>query len=356
MSPLEPSRPARRTRRRPAPASSPGTLVADPAAEPTVVDVMGYNAETFAEEKISDPAALSQWRERYGVVWVNISGLANVELIQKIGAAFELHPLALADALNAYQRPKMEQYATFDFFVARMANRVDSVDLEQLSLFVGDRFVIAIQEKIGDCFGPVRERIRKPQSRMRQAGADYLAFAIVDAVVDFYFPVLEHYGESLDALEEAVVLGLDAKMPVRLHALKRDLLAFRRCLWPLRDALNTALRDPSPRLHKETQIYLRDCHDHVVQLLDLLETYRELAADLLDIHLSVLNTRMNEVMKVLTIISTLFIPMTFIASIYGMNFKWMPELGWRGGYPFALALMGLVALAMLVYFKKKRWF
>ena len=252
----------------------------------------------------------------------------------------------------------MEQYETYDFIVARMANRVDAVAMEQLGLFLGDRFVVMFQEAPGDCFEPVRERLRKQQGRIRNLGADYLAYAILDATIDFYFPVLEHYGEALDGLEEEVLRGSDAKMPSRLHGLKRDLLTFRRALWPLRDALNTWLRDSGPRLTPETRIYLRDGYDHVAQLLDLLETYRELAADLLDIHLSVLNTRMNEVMKVLTIISTIFIPMTFIASIYGDELQVYARVGcaWRWGYPFALLVMGLIAAGMVRYFKREKWF
>jgi magnesium transporter len=354
--PKTPSRPVRKVSHRPAPGSVPGTLAKDASAKPTIIQVIGYGPDAIAEETITDPKGLSDWRQRFPIVWVNVSGLANADLIKQVGDFFQIHQLALADAVNNYQRPKMEQYDTYDFIIARMANRVDAAEMEQLGLFLGDRFVLTFQETPGDCFNSVRERLRKQQGRLRRLGADALAYSILDATVDFYFPVLEHYGESLDGLEEDVLLGSDLEMPSRLHGLKRDLLTFRRSLWPLRDALNAWLRDPGPRLTPETAIYLRDCYDHVAQLLDLLETYRELASDLLDIHLSVINTRMNEVMKVLTIISTIFIPMTFIASIYGMNFKYMPELNWRWGYPFALFLMALIAAGMLRYFRKKKWF
>ena len=326
------------------------------AVAPTAFRILAYGPDDILEQPLTDVAALNDILRRFPVVWIDGAGLGDPERIKALGHALGLHPLAVADTLHTVQRPKFEQYDAYDYFVVRMSNRTDAVEMEQLSLFLGGRFVLTIQEHPGDCFDGVRERIRAKQGRIRGMGPDYLAYSIIDAAIDFYFPTLENYGEALDRLESDVLRGTDTRMPARLHGLKRDLLKCRRGLWPLRDALNACLRDPSARITADAKVYFRDCYDHVTQLLDLLEPYRELAADLLDIHLSVLNTHMNEIMKVLAIISTIFMPMTFVASIYGMNFKHMPELDWRYGYPFALGLMAVLALCMLIYFKKKKWF
>ncbi len=344
-----------RAKRKAPPGTAPGTLIPDRPTIPSVFDLFAYGPDEFMEKK---DATLKEIQEasRFPVLWVNVNGLGDTAKLQALGDYFKLHPLALEDAVNTHQRPKVDQFENFDFFVVRMANRIDRVDMEQLGLFLGDRFVITFQEFPGDCFDAIRERIRKPAHRLRLQGTDYLAYSLIDAAIDFYFPVLEHYGERLEDLEQTVITRDTVDLPNKIHGVKRDLLLFRRSLWPLRDALNTFLRDPSQRLKPENTVYFRDAYDHTVQLLDLLETYRELSADLLDIYLSAVNNRMNEVMKVLTIISTIFIPMTFIASIYGMNFHILPELSWRYGYLWALGLMAAVALSMILYFRRKGWF
>jgi magnesium transporter len=222
-------------------------------------------------------------------------------------------------------------------------------------LFLGKRFVVTFQEEPGDCFNPLRERLRKGHAALRSQGPDYLAYSLLDGLVDSYFPILEDYGERLDRLEEVTLAGALSSSVRELHSVKRQLFSFRRAVWPLRDTMSALVRDQSPLIGPEARLHLRDCYDHVVQVIDLLETYRELSSDLIDLHLSSVNTRMNEVMRVLTIIATIFIPMTFIASIYGMNFKYMPELEWRGGYAYALGLMAMVAIIMLVWFWRKGW-
>jgi magnesium transporter len=355
-SPEPKSKMRRRVRPHSSPGAPPGTLVADPNALPTKLHVIAYTPEDLVDEKPEDPARLKALLEKYSVVWLNVTGLADVETIRKIGEIFGLHPLALEDVINTHQRPKIEPYDGFDFFILQMANASDPVDIEQLAIFLGPRFVITFQERPGDCFGPIRERLSRSAGPFRRAGPDYLAYAIVDSVVDFFFPLLEGYGEKLDALEDAVVLEGDPRMARRIHEVKRELLVFRRAVWPLRDALNSWLRDPSPRLSDATRVYLRDCYDHCVQIIDLLETYRELAADLMDVYLSSINNRMNQVMKVLTLIATIFIPTTFIASIYGMNFHYMPELEWHWGYFYALGLMAAVALGLLFVFFRLGFF
>ena len=233
--------------------------------------------------------------------------------------------------------------------------------MEQFSLFLGPNFVLTFDEQPGDCFDPVRERVRRKHGRVREAGADYLAYALLDTIVDCYFPLLERYGEQLEDLEETIISQPNHTVVAAIHDIKRDLLSLRRAIWPQRETFNTLLRDKTPLLTDETRLHLRDCYDHTVQLIDLIETYRELGADLMDIYLSSVSNRTNETMRVLTVIATIFIPLTFIAGVYGMNFNagtspWnMPELGWYWGYPLVLGLMAMVAAGQLFFFWRKGW-
>jgi len=237
----------------------------------------------------------------------------------------------------------------------------EALTTEQLSIFLGRNYVLTFQEEPGDCFDAVRDRIAKGGGRIRNCGPDYLAYALIDAFIDDYFPVLERYGEKLEALESEVITRADNQLIAHIHQVKRDLLVLRRAIWPLREAINSLIRDPTPLISDETRIYFRDCHDHAVQLIDLLENYREIASSLVEVYLSSVSNRLNEIMKVLTIFTVVFIPLNFIASIYGMNFNpeksaWnMPEVNWIYGYPFTLGLMATVALSMLIYFRKKKW-
>jgi magnesium transporter len=343
-------------RRHSAPGTPPGTLVAAPGAIPSTLQLFLYDANGIQEKANATLDDVRAALAAPGILWVNVNGLGSLSILEGLQTVFGLHPLAMEDALNTYQRPKVDVFEKYDFIVVRMSNRVDKADMEQLSLFLGDRFVLTLQERPGDCFDSIRDRLRKDSGRSRKCGADYLAYALLDAVVDFYFPTLENYGERLDNLEERALAASTRAVLSDVHRVRRDLLTFRRSVWPLRDAFSAWLRDPSPRLTPETRLYLRDLYDHSVQLMDLIETYRELCSDLMDIYLSGVNLRMNEIMKVLTVISTIFIPMTFIASIYGMNFQDMPELHWRWGYPAVLCGMALIAVGMIVYFRKKRWF
>jgi magnesium transporter len=290
-----------------------------------------------------------------------VVGVGDAETVRRIGEIFALHRLALEDCINVHQRPKVEEYEDHRFIVSRMAMIREGPDTEQISLFLGRNFVITFQEQPGDCFGPVRERLRAARGRIRAAGADYLAYALLDAIVDSYFPVLESYGERIEDLEDDVLLRPDNRTVAQIFELKRDLLALRRAAWPQREAINTLIREPSPLIDDETRIFLRDCYDHAVHVLDIVETHREQAASLTDVYLSSMSNRLNEVMKVLTIIATIFIPLSFIASVYGMNFDterspWnMPELEWYFGYPFALGLMALTAAGLLLFFRRKGW-
>jgi len=349
------------TRRRTPPGSTPGLLLADPGAPPPRLSLTGYAPEALEEVPLDDAGGLRARLDRHAVTWVDVQGLGDVELIRQLGEIFGLHSLALEDVLNVHQRPKVEAFDDHLFIVLRMPAQGPGIDTEQVAMFVGERYVLTFQERHGDCFGAVRERIRRDGSRLRASGTDYLAYALLDAAVDAFFPVLEALGETLGSLEEAVT-GHGPSVPVaRIHSLKRDLLALRRTLWPIREMTGALLRDDSRFISPRTRLYLRDCYDHAVQLMDIVETQREIAASLVDIHLSSVSARMNEVMKVLTVIATIFIPLSFVASVYGMNFDpaaspWnMPELGWYWGYPYALGIMLAVALVLLGYFWRKGW-
>jgi len=341
--------------------ATPGTLRIHPDATRPVVRVMAYGPDDFAEQEVDDPESLAPLLGKWPVTWVNVDGLGDAEMLTRIGEIFQMHPLALEDAVNVPQRAKVEQYGENLFIVTRMVSLGEHLETEQLSLFLGRGVVVTFQERSGDCLEPVRERIRKGTGRLRGAGADYLVYALLDAVIDAYFPVLEQRGEHLETLEDQVIAHPDSSMIARIHTAKRDLLALRRAIWPQREAINSLLRDPIDLVAESTHVYLRDCYDHVIQVIDVVETYRELASGLLDAYQSSVANRMNEVMKVLTIIATIFIPLGFLAGIWGMNFDPeaspfnMPELGWRYGYPVGLALMGTVAVCLLLFFWRRGW-
>lgn len=346
-----------------APAGSlPGVLIADPRAKKPAIRVLAYGPDELVEHKLIDLAGVRALLHKYPVLWIDVDGLADAETVRALGEMFHLHPLAMEDVLHVFQRPKLEQYGKHFFLVARMASLNENLENEQLSMFLGDDFVLTFQDSLpGDCLDPVRNRIRHALGRIRQFGPDHLVYALLDAVVDGHFPVLEEYGEQLDALEERILEASGSGVVASIHGIKRDLLVLRRSMWPLRDALHSLLRDPIPLVSDETRVYLRDCYDHALRIIEMIETYRELCADLIDLHLSNVNNRMSEVMKVLTVFSAVFIPLTFIVGVYGMNFDtsvspWnMPELRWRYGYPLAMGAMLLVALALLLFFYRKGW-
>jgi magnesium transporter len=351
----------RRFRRRTPIGASPGTLLPDPSATRTQVHLIAYGPDSLLERDVDNVEELPALVQGQSVTWIDVAGLADTDKIARIGESFGLHPLALEDAVHVHQRGKVEAYADHLFIVARMVRLTDRLETEQLGIFLGKGFVITFQEQPGDCLDPVRERIRKGGGRLRSHGADYLTYALLDAVVDHYFPILEEFGERLEQLEADVVANPDSTIITRIHHTKRDLLALRRTLWPQREALNSLLREPSPLISEDIRVYLRDCYDHSVQIIELLETFREIAGGMLDVYLSSLSNRMNEIMKMLTMIATIFIPLSFIAGVYGMNFDpaaspWnMPELEWYLGYPAALLLMLVVGIGLLLHFRRQRW-
>jgi magnesium transporter len=339
----------------------PGLLVPSPSGLPTAVRIIAYDDNEFCDRKIVSLDDLVSLRERLAVVWVDIVGFADPELITALGRQFNFHPLALEDAVNTHQRPKAEDYGDHVFIVARMLDSARPVETEQIAMFLGEGFVITLQERPGDCFDAVRERLKNGRGRIRSLGADYLCYALIDTLIDFYFPALEHMGERLEELEDAVVEFARPEHIEALHDIRRDLLMLRRAVWPHREMLNDLLRDEHAVIRPETRAFVRDCYDHTIQLMDVVETYREIASGLIDIYMSSVSVRLNEVMKVLTVMATVFMPLSFIASVYGMNFDrtvspWnMPELGWYFGYPFALFLMAASAAGLVWFMWRKGW-
>ena len=329
-------------------------------AGPPVMQAIAYHGNDFVEKELGQPEDVVELLEQWPVTWLNVAGLDNAETIDRLGSIFGLHHLALEDVVHVRQRAKVEQYGEQLFIVARMPRGEEGLQTEQLSMFVGKNFVLTFIEDPGDSFEPVRTRLRGGGG-LREAGPGYLTYSLLDAVIDAYFPVVEAYAERLDRLEDRVTARPNRRALAEIHTAKRNLRSIRRVVWPFREALNCLLRDPSPLIDDDTRVHLRDCYDHLVLIIDLVETYRELCSDLTDLYLSSLSNRLNEVMKVLTIIATIFMPLSFITGVYGMNFRpdrspWnMPELNWKYGYPYALGLMALTVLGMLWYFRRKGW-
>ena len=334
----------------------PGSMLSDPAAPRPAIAVVHMREGTLTELPDATLERVRELRELGGTIWVAVAGLGDVEVLRQLGEMFSLHRLALEDVAHTHQRPKLEDYPEHQFLVLRVLDPTHPGETEQLCMFLGDDFVLTFEEHPGDCFDPVRHRLRDPSSRIRRNSVDYLAYALMDAIVDAYFPAMEALGDRLEAVEESVVEGSAPAAVVReLHETRRELLVARRALWPLREVMAGLMRADSVRVTTETRVYLRDVYDHVVQLLDLLENYRELGASLTELHLASASIRLNEVMKVLTMIATIFIPLTFVVGVYGMNFQHMPELEWRYGYPVVILVMFGIAVSMLVWFRKRGW-
>jgi len=344
-------------KRHPPAGAQPGTLVINSHAPKPEIRVLEYSADTLAEWQADDPRQLEQCLREGSIAWVDVQGLGDEAILRAIGKVFGLHPLALEDVVNVPQRPKVESFPDHTLFITRMARMHDphTAVSEQLSLIVGPTFVVTFQERPGDILDPVRRRIRQGKGPIRTVGADYLAYAIIDTLIDGYYPILEQFGEAMEALEEEIVVAPEAGHLKTVHHLKRELLAIRRTMWPLREALGTVIREGTPFFSDAVQVYLRDCQDHCVQMIDVVETYRELAGGLMDVYLSSVGNRQNEVMKVLTVMASIFIPLTFLAGIYGMNFDHMPELHAAWGYPVLLGVMVLTAVLMVVFFRRKGW-
>lgn len=353
----------KRRRRGWRPGAAPGSLhpPEERRVEEVALSVIQYDETEFTEKEGVTPEEAKRLCERPGVTWLDVVGLHDVEVVSRLGELFGLHPLALEDTLSTDQRPKQDDYEDHLFVVTRVFRLEKSLESDQLSLFVGRNFVVTFHEAPSDVLDPVRERLRAGRGRIRKAGSGYLAYAILDATVDRLFPILEQYGERIEQLERELFEDPDERHVPQIQQVKKDLLEIRRTAWPLREAILGLERGDSPRLGREIHPFLRDLYDHIVQVMDMVETFRDLASGLMDLYLSSMSNRMNEIMKVLTITATIFIPLTFVAGVYGMNFDpssspWnMPELRWRFGYPLALGVMAVVAVVMLFYFRRRKW-
>ena len=336
----------------------PGTLVhiGERKSEHVTVTVFRYSTTSCKELHVEQVDQLSSPADE-SVIWINVGGVHKVEMVETLGKQFSLHPLLLEDVTNTDQRPKLDDYEAYIFLVMKMLSLTNRKDIavEQVSFVLGKNYVISFQENGTDVFQPVRERLRGGKGRLRQSGADYLLYALVDAIVDQYFAVLELSGEQIEAVQQAVVDDPKPETLNEIHALKRQLLFVRRAVWPLRDVMTNLSRSDCPFLQHPTKVFFRDVYDHVVQIVDTIEILREMVSASLDIYLSSVSYRLNAIMRVLTVITTIFMPLSFIASIYGMNFEYMPELRSPWGYPLVLGVMAAVGMGMLVLFRNKRW-
>lgn len=347
------------------PGSIPGTLVIDRDAPPPVIILIDYEPKMAERVELQSIEECIPFLDSYSVSWIDVNGLGSESILKAMGKVFNLHPLVLEDIVNVPQRPKIEEYEDHLLIITRMIMpdpEEGGFITEQVSFILGKHFLLTVQEEPNyDTFNPVRDRIRLAKGMIRQKGADYLAYTLIDTIIDGFFPVLEDYGERLEDLEDEVVLNPSRKTLEKIYTVRRELLTLRRAIWPQRDAINALMREKSSLISEPVRVYLRDCYDHSVQVMDMVETYRELSSSLMDVYLSSINNRMSEVMKILTVVSSIFIPLTFIAGVYGMNFNTeisplnMPELNAYWGYPICLFIMGTIGFILLFLFWKKGW-
>ncbi|KPJ64468.1 MAG: magnesium transporter [Syntrophobacter sp. DG_60] len=339
----------------------PGALIyiGEKKVEKAKITIIDYDEAQFHEKEAKTIEECFPFKDKPTVTWINIDGIHEVEIIEKLGKHFNIHPLILEDIVHTGQRPKMEDFGDYIFVVLKMLyynEKDDEIKAEQVSLILGLNFVISFQETEGDVFNPIRERIRNGKGRITKKGADYLGYALMDAVVDHYFIILEKIGEKIEDMEEELVTNPTPETLQAIHNLKREMIFLRKSVWPLREMISGLERAESSLIQESTRIYLRDVYDHTIQVIDTIESFRDMVYGMLDTYLSSISNRMNEVMKVLTIIATIFIPLTFIAGVYGMNFAYMPELKWHWFYPkvFWLVMVAIIGF-MAFYFKRKKW-
>jgi magnesium transporter len=340
---------------------APGTVVfvGEQKVEEIRITLIDYDENQYNEREIENIEDCFSYKDSPSISWINIDGVHQVDVIEKLGDHFVLHPLLLEDVVNTQQRPKLDEFDDHLFIVLKMfffSEVENKLEGEQISFIVGSNFVISFQERQGDFFEQVRERLRKGKGRIRRKGSDYLAYCLIDAIVDSYYTILETLGEHIESLQEELVSEPKQEDLQIIQDLKRDMLFIRKSVWPLREVIGGLVRSESTLIKEDVLVYVRDVYDHVIQAIDTIETYRDMLSAMLDIYLSSVGNRMNEVMKVLTIIATIFIPMTFLAGIYGMNFKYMPELEWRYAYLVFWIVVSVVLIAMIAYFKRKKWF
>ena len=339
----------------------PGSLVSvgERLSEKSKITLTYYDEQRLQEMDIHRISGCASFIKKTGVTWIHFEGLPEIPVLEELGLNFGLHPLTLEDILNTDQRPKMEDYGDYLYIVLRMfyADKQSAIDIksEQISIIFGINFVISFQERQSNTFQSVKERLQNNKGRLRKSGPDYLTHALMDTIVDRYFLTLENVGERIELLEEELVKAPSTGLLATIQELKKELILLRKSLWPLREMINGLERSESTLINKSSAFYFRDIYDHTIHIIDTLETYRDMLSGMLDIYLSSISNRMNEVMKMLTVIATLFMPLTFIAGIYGMNFKYMPELEWKWGYALVWAVLLAIAGSMLHYFRRKKW-
>jgi len=337
----------------------PGTLIhiGERRSEKTRLRLFDYDETQLLEKELGNVEEAFPFRDTATVTWINVDGLQDTGVIEQLGGHFGLHPLVLEDIVNTEQRPKVEDFESYLYVVLKMLYRdpKGEIEAEQVSLILGNNFVLSFQEGGGDAFEPIRERLRKNKGMLRKLGADSLLYALIDAVVDNYFGVLESFGDATDGLEESVLISPTTETLSTIKTLKGELLFLRRSIWPMREVVSGLRNSESSLIKGNTRLYFQDVYDHVIQVMDGVDNSREILSDLLDIYLSSVSNRLNEVIKVLTIIATIFIPLTFVAGVYGMNFDFMPELHWHWGYFIVLALMATVAVNLLLFFHRRKW-
>ncbi len=339
---------------------SPGTLVhvGEQRLDEARISVMNYDQDRLEEKELKRIEESFAYKDTPPVSWINIDGLHDVELIEKVGTHFGIHVLTLEDIVNTGQRPKIEDYEDYIYLVIKMLKfdeAASHIVSEQVSLILGPHYLISFQETEGDVFNFVRDRIRKGRLRIRKSGPDYLAYALIDAVVDHYFYILEALGEKIEIFEDRVHSDPTPETLQNIHHLKREMIYFRKQVWPIRELLGNLVKTESDLVREANKIFFSDIYDHTIQVIDTIESFRDIISGMMDLYLSTVSNRMNEVMKVLTIMATIFIPLTFVAGIYGMNFKFMPELEWRWSYPVLWILLIVIFLGMVYYFKRKKW-
>lgn len=343
------------------PASAPGTVtyIGKKQEEPVKLHMIDYNETDFTEKKLESLAESLPFKESPTVTWLNYTGVHDVQSINEVGEIFQIHPLVLSDIANTTQRPKFEEYDNYLFVVIKMSyfkENTGEVYLEQVSLLLGKDYVISFQENDIDVLETLRERIRNGKGKVRRLGSDYLLYCIIDSVVDHYFSVLENIGGQIEILEQELMLNSNNELLSKIYRLKQELIYLRKSIWPMREVVTAIQRCEHDLINEGIYVYMRDVYDHTIQIVETVETFRDMTSGMLDLYLSTMSNKMNEVMKVLTIFAAIFIPLTFLSGIYGMNFEFMPELKWRFAYP--LWWMGTVFLAvgMIIYFKRKKWF
>lgn len=338
----------------------PGSLVhiGERKTDKVTITILNYDETQFQEKEAKTVEECFSFKDKPAVTWINVNGIHELEILKELGNCFGFHPLVLEDVLNTDQRPKMENFGDYIYIVLKMfyfdGKGNDTVE-DQISLILGSNFVVSFQERQRDVFDPVREQIRGGRGHIRKAGADYLAYALIDTIVDNYFVMLERLGEKIEDAEEELLTNPNSQTLQAIHDLKKEMMFLRKSVWPLREIVSSLERDESPLIKKTTVVYLRDVYDHTIHVADTIETFRDILSGMLDIYLSSISNRTNAVMKVLTIVATIFIPLTFVVGIYGMNFRYMPELEWQWGYFTVLSVMVAIGVFMIVYFKKKKW-